>query len=199
MARRVYFAFHYEDVKTFRANVVRNSRYFKDNEDTFIDASLWEKVKKEGDLAIKRMINKGLERTTVTAVLIGTHTFERPWVRYEIAKSFERGNGLLGVYIHKVRDKFERTASKGQNPFDYFAFRLVGDRVHVFERQPGLFGTWEACRAVPSVSKSQVRYDFRGLKEAPFSRIFRTYDWVSDGGYDNFAKWVEQAAALAGK
>ena len=98
MARRVFFSFHYDDV--IRVNVVRNSdqivrRY--ERAARFYDKSLWERAKKEGRLAIKRMINKGLQGSSVTCVLVGQHTWQRPWVRYEILKSFARGNGILGV------------------------------------------------------------------------------------------------------
>ena len=87
MARRVFFSFHYDDVA--RANVVRNSdqitrRY--EGAVRFYDKSLWEEAKKQGPLAIKRMINRGLEGSSVTCVLIGQHTWKRPWVRYEILK-----------------------------------------------------------------------------------------------------------------
>jgi len=103
MPRKVFFSFHYDDVT--RVNVVRNSdqitrRYTKAAR--FHDKSLWEKVKKQGPLAIKRMINGGLDGSSVTCVLIGSQTWQRPWVRYEIIKSIARGNGILGVRIHDV-------------------------------------------------------------------------------------------------
>jgi hypothetical protein len=41
VARQVFFSFHYEDVKTFRANVVRNHDVTKESgEAGFFDASL---------------------------------------------------------------------------------------------------------------------------------------------------------------
>ena len=103
MPRKVFFSFHYDDVT--RANVVRNSdqitrRYQKAAR--FHDKSLWEETKKQGPLAIKRMINGGLDGSSVTCVLIGAQTWQRPWVRYEILKSLARGNGILGVRIHDV-------------------------------------------------------------------------------------------------
>lgn len=55
-----------------------------------------------GRLAIKRMINGALKGSSVACVLIGQHTWERPWVRYEILKSLARGNGILGVHVHDV-------------------------------------------------------------------------------------------------
>ena len=31
------------------------------------------------------------------------------------------------------------------------------------------------------------------------SQTYKTYDWVNDNGYGNFASWVDQAARQAGK
>lgn len=103
MTRKVFFSFHYDDVT--RANVVRNSdvitrQYRKGTR--FHDKSLWEETKKQGPLAIKRMINTALDGSSVTCVLIGQETWQREWVRYEILKSMARGNGILGVNIHDV-------------------------------------------------------------------------------------------------
>lgn len=103
MPRKVFFSFHFDDVT--RANVVRNSdvitRQYQEGV-RFYDKSLWEEAKKQGPLAIKRMINTALEGSSVTCVLIGQKTWQRPWVRYEILKSIARGNGILGVEIHDV-------------------------------------------------------------------------------------------------
>lgn len=103
MPRRVFFSFHYEDVT--RVNIVRNSDQFTreyTGTTRFHDASLWEKTKQQGGAAIRRLINSGLKNTSVTCVLIGQETWQRPWVRYEIIKSFARGNGLFGIRIHDV-------------------------------------------------------------------------------------------------
>ena len=136
MVRRVFFSFHYErDI--WRANVVRNSWVTQDRESAgFWDASLWEEAKKKGNEAIKRMIDNGLEGTSVTIVLIGAETSERDWVKYEIKKSHERGNGLLGVYIHNVKDKYSYSDTKGDNPFDYFYIEQDGKRVYLSEIYP---------------------------------------------------------------
>lgn len=116
MARRVFFSFHYErDI--WRANQVRNSWVTQDREAAgFFDASLWEEAKKKGDAAIKKMIDDALIGTTVTAVLIGSETSTRDYVKYEIARSAERPNGLLGVRIHRLEDKDGKTDSWGANP-----------------------------------------------------------------------------------
>lgn len=114
--RRVFFSFHYkEDV--WRASHVRKSGQFDARAAAgWNDASLWEETKKKGDAAIRRLIDAGLEGTSVTAVLIGTHTADRQWVTYEIKKSIERGNGLFGVRIHTIEDSNGRASKKGPVP-----------------------------------------------------------------------------------
>ena len=120
MARRAYFAFHYQrDIP--RVFVVRNSWITQEREAAgFHDATLWESSKRQGDDAIKRMINRGLDNTSVTVVLIGEETSQRKWVKYEIEQSHNRGNGLLGIYIHNIRNLNQYTDTKGTNPFDTF-------------------------------------------------------------------------------
>jgi hypothetical protein len=116
MARRTFFSFHYEQDVT-RASIVRNSSKLKSEiTPEWIDASLWEEAKKKNEAAIKKLIDNALMNTTVTAVLIGSHTSSRPWVKYEIEQSEKRGNALFGIYIHNLKDLNKNTASKGSNP-----------------------------------------------------------------------------------
>ena len=47
MAKKVYFAFHYQDVIDFRANVVRKHNFTKGVEGAgYYDYSIWEEAKK---------------------------------------------------------------------------------------------------------------------------------------------------------
>jgi hypothetical protein len=120
MARRVFFSFHYEN-DVLRVGQVRNSGIVLSPGDTaagFTDGASWESVKRQGEGAIKKWIDSELNGTSVTVVLIGSQTAGRQWVNYEIIESVNRGNGLLGVYIHNVRDLNSRTDVKGANPFD---------------------------------------------------------------------------------
>jgi hypothetical protein len=98
MARRVFFSFEYSDVS--RAMVVRNSWVAQGKEAAgFVDAADFEKLKQQGDEAVKRWIDGQLMNTSVTVVLVGAQTCSSRWVTYEIAASKERGNGLLGIDI----------------------------------------------------------------------------------------------------
>jgi hypothetical protein len=118
MARRVFFSFYYER-DNWRASQVRNSWVTKPDRESagFWDAAAWEEVKKKGDDAIKQWIRKQMEGSTVTVVLIGAETASRPYVQYEIKYSWEKGNGLIGVYINNQQDQNLRTDVKGKDPF----------------------------------------------------------------------------------
>lgn len=126
MARYVFFSFAYDDVKNFKVNVVRNSWLLKNPEETFIDGSIWEKSKKKGDQYLKRLIERGLNNTSVTAVLIGEDTANRRWVNYEIVKSFEKGNGILGIHINRIKGRTGLTA-RGLSPLERLGFQVAED------------------------------------------------------------------------
>jgi hypothetical protein len=137
MARRVFFSFHYER-DLWRVNIVRNSGVFEDiSAAGFHDESLWEEAKKDGDGTIKRLINNGLKGTTVTVVLIGAETAKRKYVSYEIEKSIARGNGILGVRVHNLKDKDGRTDLPGAIPE---ALSAIGAPVYTYEY--GKLGEW---------------------------------------------------------
>jgi hypothetical protein len=119
MARRVFFSFKYEDVS--RAMVVRNSWVTQGREAAgFIDAAEFEELKEEGDDAIQAWIDDQLDGTSVTVVLVGEDTCDSRWVKYEIEKSEEIGNGLLGIDISKIKDLNGKTSERcGKIPKGY--------------------------------------------------------------------------------
>lgn len=56
-----------------RVQQIRNIGILEDNKP--VSSNDWEKVKKSGELGIKRWINSNLEFKTCLVVLIGTETF----------------------------------------------------------------------------------------------------------------------------
>ncbi|MCK4875611.1 MAG: TIR domain-containing protein [Sulfurimonas sp.] len=103
MARKVFFSFKYEDVS--RAMVVHNSCVAQGIDCAgFIDKADFEENKKKGDRAIKNWIDKQLEDTSVTVLLVGEKTCKSRWIEYAIRRSMERGNGLMGVDISKIKN-----------------------------------------------------------------------------------------------
>ena len=137
MARRVFFSFHYADI--WRVNVIRNSHIVDGTAVAgFQDGSLWEEAKKKGEIAIKRMIDQAMEGTTVTCVLIGQQTWAREYVEYEIQKSVERRNGLLGIRIHNIKNQSQHTDFwPGTIPL---ALTSAGAPVYDWDKEK--FGLW---------------------------------------------------------
>ena len=114
MARRVFFSFHYDnDVN--RSMIVRNSWVTQGKEAAgFIDKAEFETIKQQGTTAVERWIDKQLEGTSVTVVLVGSETLNRPFVQYEIRKSIKRGNAIIGVDISGIKDMItSQTSSRG--------------------------------------------------------------------------------------
>lgn len=192
MAKRVFFSFHYKDVVEFRANVVRNHWKAQPNREIcgYYDASIWEAAKKEGELAVKRLINKGLEKTSTTCVLIGSNTYERPWVRYELLKSFKKGNNILAVHVNGIKDKDGNTKIKGPNPLKYVGvtFSDSGKTATLWEHKNGKWVEYTKIDGSASY-RVDVAHKYRG-NGYNLSRFYNTYDWVSDHGFNNFATWV---------
>lgn len=116
MARKVFYSFHYLP-DAWRASQVRNIGVVEGN--TPASDNDWETVKKGGDTAIQNWINNQLNGRSCTIVLIGKDTANRKWINYEIDKSWKDGKGVLGIYIHNLKDSSGNQSSKGNNPFDY--------------------------------------------------------------------------------
>lgn len=143
MARRVFFSFHYErDI--WRANQVRNSWATKPDREAagFWDAAAWEEVKKKGEEAIKRWIDKQLEGTSVTVVLIGTETSDRKYVQCEINQSWNKGNGLIGIYFQKLKDKDGKTDLKGADPFVKLGYKGIRNYDWIDDNGYDYLGDW---------------------------------------------------------
>jgi hypothetical protein len=193
MAKRVYFAFDYEDVADFRANVVRNHKFAEGVEKAgYFDASIWEESKRKDDATLKRLINGALDNTTVTAVLIGSDTYARRWVRYEIIKSIQRGNALVGIHINGIAGKagkHEQAKALGPNPMEYVGLQITSDG------KSGNPVEWDGHKWISS--KDADSYKFKNERAAAdrgniiqISRWSKTYDWVKDDGYESFKTWI---------
>jgi hypothetical protein len=118
MARKAFFCFRYKP-DYWRAITVRNS--WTSNERTvagFFEPAEWDGVKRQADAVIQAWIDAQLRDTTVTVVLIGRDTAGSKWIEYEIKASQAQGNGMLGIYIDKIKDSKGVTTARGANPFD---------------------------------------------------------------------------------
>jgi hypothetical protein len=199
MPRRTFFSFHYAP-DVWRAWNVRNSWVVKPElqvSEGFFDGSVFEASKKKGDENLKNFLREGLKNTSVTCVLAGTNTWRRRWVRYEIARSILKGNGLLTVDIHDVKDKTGLTTQRGADPLAQMGVYKTDGNIYLAE--------WNGIK--------WIKYEDYSLAIPPgalwfaaptttdvvqFSKYCPRYDFVANQGRGNIGSWVEAAAKTAG-
>lgn len=51
-------------------------------------------------------------------VLVGADTAGRKWIDHEIVKAWNDKKGVLGVYIHNLKNIEQKQSKKGENPFN---------------------------------------------------------------------------------
>lgn len=124
--RQVFYSFHYKP-DCWRASQVRNigavegNRPAPDND--------WEEITGAGDEAIKKWINDQMNYRSCTVVLVGSKTANRKWINYEIVRSWNEGMGVVGIYIHGLKNSEGYIADKGHNPFDYINYGDSGKKL----------------------------------------------------------------------
>ena len=133
--RNVFFSFGWDD-DVWRAMQVRNSWIATGvTKSGFRDAANIEEVKRQSTTAIKNWIERQLNGTTVTVVLLGANTHKSGWVVYETNRSKERGNGIVFIDISQVQDQARLTTSFGGLPTGW----IWGESPYLFcEWQPGV-------------------------------------------------------------
>lgn len=123
--RQVFYSFHYEnDVR--RVAQIKNIGVIEGNEP--VSPNDWEEVKKKGDNAIEKWIDDNMNNRTCLIVLVGEKTANRRWINYEICHAWKRGMGVVGIYIHNIKDPllcksgYSGKTNKGINPFSCLTF-----------------------------------------------------------------------------
>ncbi len=114
---QVFYSFHFAN-DAWRAGQVRNMGVLEGNSP--VSSNKWEEVKREGNISIKRWINNNMNYRSCVIVLIGSETSKRQWCKYEIERAWKEGKGIVGVYIHNLKDVFGSQSPQGANPFSSF-------------------------------------------------------------------------------
>lgn len=164
----------------------------------FFDSSVFEASQKEGDDALKTFLRNGLKNTSVTCVLAGTGTWSRRWVRYEIARSILKGNGLLTVFIHGVKNTAQEVAEKGANPLDQMGLYKVGDAIFFAEWSGGKWVKYADYTLAIAESDLWVTAPTSNTVDQ-LSNHCMSYDFTAQNGRGNIGGWIETAAGLAGR
>ncbi|MGN6507662.1 MAG: TIR domain-containing protein [Tepidisphaeraceae bacterium] len=117
MPRHAFYSFHYKP-DCSRAAQVRNIGAVDGNKPA--SDNDWESIKSRGDAAIEKWIDDQLYGRSCAVVLIGANTANRKWIDYEIEAAWKAKKGVLGVYIHNLKDLDGKQSLKGSNPFAGF-------------------------------------------------------------------------------
>jgi hypothetical protein len=117
MARKTFLSFHYKK-DHWRVSQIKQMGVIE--EQPLLSANKWEEVEDAGEAAIKKWIEDNLKGKSCLIVLIGEKTAGRKWVKYEIEQAWAAGKGVLGVYVHNLKDSDGNQSSKGANPFETF-------------------------------------------------------------------------------
>ncbi len=109
-------------------------------------------------------------------MLIGSQTYKRRFVKYEIEKSIQRRNGLLGIHINNIKGRDGKTKLLlGKNP-------LEGHQIKVKPEIPFL-SDYETAAS-----------DYYKTYGSGLEQLLRPpYDIIAA----NIGDWVEEAARLA--
>jgi hypothetical protein len=189
MAYQAYFAFDYEDAADFRTNVVRNHKFAGGiGKAGFFSATPWAAANKQDQSAIRQRIDRELEGTFATVVLIGDLTYTRRWVRYEILKSVEQGNALVGININGIPGKDKRTKPNGPNPLSYVGLLISPDGNSATPTEWDS-KKWVISRDLGEFQISRQPEEIRG-ENHQLSHWYNTYDWIANNGLDNFYTWI---------
>jgi hypothetical protein len=137
MSRRVFFSFDY-DTDIWRVSQVHNSWITNQGGETagFVEADAWERLNWKGEKAVQKWIDRELERTSVTIVLISPTTSNCDLVDYEIKQTRLLGKGLFGLYIHNLKDQDGKTDLKGNNPFENYCIEEKGEMKYLSQIYP---------------------------------------------------------------
>jgi hypothetical protein len=209
--RKAYFAFHFDDI--MRVNNVRNAWKITHPDGafnrSFYDSSLWESKKLEGDEAVKRLIREGVGYTSAVCVLVGTETWSRRWVKYEIARSVIDGRGLLAVHINGLDHHQRRVPdAHGYNPLLILGiYKSPNGQFYLYEKQSVLNtltrqSEWQ-WRPYADYTQSVPLPRYLPTPQSgfvtPLSYHAAEYDYVANEGHKNIGSWIDRAAQAVGR
>jgi MTH538 TIR-like domain (DUF1863). len=143
----------------------------------------------------------------VVCVLVGTDTWERRWVRYEIARSVVDGKGLLAVDINSIpHHKTRSVEHRGINPLAMMGVGAMADgtfRLYekVLEQR---YGRWDFVWRPYQDYRANVPLPNYLVKPSvgyvvSLDKGARRYDAVADGVWANMAAWLNVAVMDAGR
>ena len=176
--RQVFYSFH-SDNDSWRAGQVKNMGVVEGN--TPVSPNEWEEVKKKGNEQIKKWINDTMYYKSCVVVLIGSETASRKWCKYEIEHAWRSGKGVVGVYIHGLKNSIQQQSVKGKNPFELFYIDKTMNHIVECDYPHDCFEV-----KMSTICKA---YD------TPYNNSENVYSYI----YDHIKDWVEEAIMIRNK
>lgn len=140
--RRCFFIFDYDN-DLARAMEIGELGLEPANAPAGFDASRWMGARNTGPAEVQRLIDEALKGTSATVVLIGERTAELDYVDYAIDQSIRRQNGILGIFIHELKDENGETGTKGAMPYASEAAELLEAHGYAaYDWDPERFAEW---------------------------------------------------------
>lgn len=126
MKRQIFYSFHFDN-DVMRVQQIRNIGTLEDNKP--VSVNNWEEIKKKSDPAIERWIDDNMNYRSCIVVFVGEKTSKRKWVKKEIEKAWNSRKGVVGIYIHNLKDPNTGKCNKGDNPFEKFTLKNGKERL----------------------------------------------------------------------
>ncbi len=151
----VFYSFHYQR-DAWRVQQIMQMGVVEGQ--PLLNAQDWEKVKRQGDRAIRNWIDGQMRSKRAVVVLVGAETAGRPWVQYEIQQAWTKRHPLVGIRIHNMADKAGNRDHRGANPFTRVPVPgggTVADHVRLHE--PWGFTTQQVYRSIKTNLEGWIR------------------------------------------
>lgn len=104
MQRSVYFAFDYHRDLARVKKICAVPGVVARAAGGFETSTVWQQAERQGEAAVRALIDESLGRTEVTALCLGMRTSFDKHLDYQIERSFDLGNGLVAVTINQITD-----------------------------------------------------------------------------------------------
>jgi hypothetical protein len=213
--RRAFFSFHFDDI--MRVNNVRNAWKIthpdSSSNRSFYDSSLWECRKLTNPESLKQLIRAGVLSTSAVCILAGSRTWDRRWVKYEIARAIIDGRGLLTVHLNSINHHRTKGADPvGLNPLAHMGVAklqpnaLLPPQYYLYEMKlvpngyGGVIEKWSRYGDYSlSVKKPAWVSDPDVDHVMPLSVDAAEYDYELDHGHCIIGSWIDKAAKQAGR
>ncbi len=164
---RVYFSLDYRRDRHRVGQIHRVPDVISRSAGGFQTSAVWMEARGRGDASIHGLVNDALVRTAVTVVCIGFNTVDRKYLGYELERSLEQGNGLVGIKVNHLPDQNGTVDKEAHAPP---LIEDAGYHIYSYSDPEALAAhideAYELAQLEPSERLARKRADLDGAAEA---------------------------------